>query len=163
MIRRRSLLEEHARRVHLDAVADAAQHGADGHPSGLAQQVPQRDLDCAAGLRSDPLVAQATTGEQPHPVGDGLDGIELFADDQRREDIGDGRRQHGCVRAAVAVTRLAVAHQTLVGVDSDEQERHRLAIGPVADRERRDGGDLHPRRWSSAGLMVRPYSGMMRP
>ena len=62
-------------------------------PALLPSDVPQRDLDGAASVDGDPLIAEAAPGEQAHAIGERLDGADRLADEQRREHVvDDGRR-----------------------------------------------------------------------
>ena len=67
-------------------------------------------------MHRDPLSAEAATSEQPHAIGQRFDGRDGLTDQQRRKHIVDDGRQDRRVRAPVAVTRLAVPRDTLIGV-----------------------------------------------
>ena len=71
-------------------VAHPAEQG--GRPSdrrSWPSDVPQRDLDGAAGLGGDPSIAEAAPGEQAQPLGERLDGADRLPDEQRRERLVD--------------------------------------------------------------------------
>ena len=138
MVFGRAFLEEPDRRVDGHALPHLTEQRANGLRSRFALQIPQRDLDRAARLGRDPLVAQPATSPQAQALGVEVDRTELLADQQRRERVVDHGGQHSRVRAAVTVATLAVADETGVGLDAHEEERHRLSIEFERDGDRRD-------------------------
>ncbi len=138
----RPLLQERGRRVDLDAVAQPPDHRTDRPSVGLADEVPQRDLDRRPGLRPDPLLAEPPAGEQAQSLAERVDGDELLTHEQRGEHVVDRGGDDRCVRAAVAVAGLTPADRAVVRGDLHVEERHLFAVGAVRAG---DGLDLRDR------------------
>ena len=126
------------RRVHGDAVAGPAEQSLTPSARPPCRRGPTARSRRRCGPRARPPVAEAAAGEQAHPLGQPLDRVELLADEQRGQGLGDDRRQHAGERAAVAVARLAVADQPVVGLDAHEAVRQRVALERERRRQRRD-------------------------
>ena len=95
--RRRSLLQEDAGGVHLDVVTHPAEEGGHGATGSPADDVPQRQLDGAAGVGGDPSLTEPPPGVQTQPLGKRLDGARRLPNQQRREHLLDDPTDHGRV------------------------------------------------------------------
>ena len=151
--RRRSFLQEHAGGVHLDLVPHPADHVGDRAARVPADEVPQGQLDGAAGLGGDPGVTQAPTGEQAQALGQRLDGDHRLPEQQRGEDVLDDGGHHGGVRAAVAVAGLARRRRrpSSVAICTNRNDIVSRPAGSVAGRATTVVMII------GSGLIVRPY------
>jgi hypothetical protein len=95
--------------VDADLVAElAAEHLVDGHPIGLAGQVPEGELYGADAAALPGVVAELLDAPK-----DLVDLAGVLAEDAALE--------HQRVLFAGAVAHLAIAHQPLVGIDLDQR------------------------------------------
>ncbi len=134
-------------------VHESAQEGVDGHPQGLALEVPERDVDARDDRHGGPGAAPPLARfVHPVPQGGRLEGVLA---DQMREVVVHQRR-HG-FGGEVADDHLAQAGDPGVRLDPDEGAALVPAarFGPLLVHRRpvsreqvgRDAGDLHGFPW----------------
>ena len=114
-----------------------------GRPPGRRGPTARSRRRCAPRARPPASPRRRRVNSRMRSVS-ALDGVELLADEQRRQRI--GRRPSASTageRAAVAVARLAVADEPGVGLDPHEAVRQRVALERERRRERGDRGDDH--------------------
>jgi len=123
----------------------------DRQVGGLAGDVPARDLERPDHLTGQALPAEVAVEQHMHLGEPAPDVGGIGAEQRCGADVADRRREHRRVAVAPVRTGLAPSDEPVVGLDSHDGEaaRHRRVDLAIAELDRVDRCDLHPRRLRS--------------